>query len=35
MQVAWGLYAKLGFGRAPDLDFLQHDLPVFGFRRAL
>ena len=35
MQVAWGLYEKLGFERSPDLDFLQEDLPVFGFRLRL
>ncbi len=35
MQVAWGLYLKLGFERSPDLDFLQEELPVFGFRLRL
>lgn len=35
MQVAWGLYRKLGFKRATDLDFLQGALPVFGFRLLL
>jgi GNAT superfamily N-acetyltransferase len=35
MQAAWGLYAKLGFERSPDLDFLQQGLPVFGFRLRL
>jgi GNAT superfamily N-acetyltransferase/catechol 2,3-dioxygenase-like lactoylglutathione lyase family enzyme len=35
MQVAWGLYERLGFQRAPDLDFSQQDLPVFGFRLRL
>ena len=35
MQVAWQLYARLGFRRSPDLDFLQEDLPVFGFRLRL
>jgi ribosomal protein S18 acetylase RimI-like enzyme len=35
MQVAWALYAKLGFERSTDLDFMQGDLPVFGFRLAL
>ena len=35
MQVAWGLYEKLGFARSQDLDFLQEDLPVFGFRLRL
>jgi GNAT superfamily N-acetyltransferase len=32
MQVAWGLYKRLGFQRSPDLDFKQGKLPVFGFR---
>lgn len=35
MQIAWGLYEMLGFERSPDLDFLQEDLPVFGFRLRL
>lgn len=32
MQVAWSMYEKLGFRRSEDLDFLQQELPVFGFR---
>lgn len=35
MQAAWALYEKLGFERSPDLDFLQQQLPVFGFRLKL
>jgi GNAT superfamily N-acetyltransferase len=35
MKVAWGMYERLGFQRSPDLDFLQGELPVFGFRLAL
>ena len=35
MRVAWSIYEKRGFRRAPDLDFLQGDLPVFGFRLTL
>ena len=35
MQTAWALYAKLGFERSTDLDFMQGELPVFGFRLAL
>lgn len=31
MQVAWGMYERLGFERAPELDFMQGELPVFGF----
>ena len=32
MRVAWGMYERLGFRRSQDLDFMQGDLPVFGFR---
>ena len=32
MKVAWKLYLKLGFKRSKDLDFMQENLPVFGFR---
>ncbi len=32
MQIAWDLYIKLGFERSQDLDFMQEELPVFGFR---
>lgn len=35
MQAAWKMYEELGFKRAPDLDFLQGELPVFGFRLRL
>jgi GNAT superfamily N-acetyltransferase/catechol 2,3-dioxygenase-like lactoylglutathione lyase family enzyme len=35
MQVAWGMYEKLGFQRSPDLDFSQQGLAVFGFRLRL
>lgn len=35
MRAAWALYEDLGFARAPDLDFNQGTLPVFGFRLAL
>ncbi len=35
MQVAWGMYERLGFERSPDLDFDQEDLPVYGFRLRL
>ncbi len=33
MQVAWGMYLRFGFERSEDLDFMQGELPVFGFRR--
>ncbi len=32
MQTAWKMYEKMGFTRSEDLDFLQGELPVFGFR---
>jgi len=32
MQVAWSMYQKMGFIRDDKLDFLQGELPVFGFR---
>ena len=35
MQIAWKLYTKLGFERSQDLDFMQKELPVFGFRLRL
>lgn len=35
MQVAWGLYLRLGFRRSEDLDFSQQELPVYGFRLQL
>lgn len=31
MQVACATYEGMGFVRAPQLDFMQGDLPVFGF----
>lgn len=35
MQVAWKMYENLGFERSEDLDFMQEELPVFGFRLKL
>ena len=35
MQTAWKMYERMGFRRSPDLDFLQGELPVFGFRLLL
>ena len=32
MQVAWGMYERLGFKRSKDLDFMQEELQVYGFR---
>lgn len=32
MQTAWKMYENMGFKRSEDLDFLQAELPVFGFR---
>ncbi|MBB6612863.1 GNAT family N-acetyltransferase [Pontibacter sp. Tf4] len=35
MQTAWGMYERLGFTRSEDLDFMQGELPVYGFRLQL
>ncbi len=35
MQTAWKMYENLGFKRSEDLDFMQAQLPVFGFRLML
>jgi len=35
MEVAWGMYEKMGFKRSPDLDFKQEQLAVYGFRLKL
>lgn len=35
MQRAWKMYEGMGFERAIDLDFIQGELPVFGFRQKL
>jgi len=32
MKQAWHMYENLGFKPAQDLDFMQDNLPVFGFR---
>jgi GNAT superfamily N-acetyltransferase len=35
MQVAWKMYEHMGFKRSKDLDFIQGELPVYGFRLLL
>lgn len=35
MKIAWAMYMRLGFKRSEDLDFMQGELPVFGFRLLL
>ncbi|MEG9328841.1 GNAT family N-acetyltransferase [Salinimicrobium catena] len=35
MKVAWEMYERMGFRRSEDLDFMQGELPVFGFRLLL
>ena len=35
MQTAWKMYEKLGFKRSGDLDFIQGELQVYGFRLVL
>ena len=32
MKIAWKMYENIGFNRSTDLDFMQGELPVFGFR---
>ncbi|QOG04424.1 GNAT family N-acetyltransferase [Flavobacterium sp. MDT1-60] len=32
MQTAWKMYENIGFQRSEDLDFMQGELAVFGFR---
>lgn len=32
MQTAWKMYENIGFKRSDDLDFIQGELPVYGFR---
>jgi GNAT superfamily N-acetyltransferase len=35
MQTAWKMYETIGFKRLEDLDFMQGELAVFGFRFSL
>jgi GNAT superfamily N-acetyltransferase len=35
MQTAWKMYERMGFKRSTDLDFMQGELAVFGFRLKL
>lgn len=35
MMTAWRMYESIGFKRSEDLDFMQGDLAVFGFRLPL
>jgi GNAT superfamily N-acetyltransferase len=35
MQTAWKMYENLGFKRSSDLDFMQGELHVYGFRLLL
>jgi hypothetical protein len=35
MQAAWKMYKNLELKRAEDLDFMQEEIPVFGFRLLL
>jgi len=32
MKIAWWMYERLGFIRAAEIDFVQGELPVFGFK---
>ena len=35
MMTAWKMYERMGFKRATDLDFMQGELQVYGFRYLL
>ena len=35
MQTAWKMYENMGFKRSEDLDFMQGELAVYGFRLLL
>lgn len=35
MKTAWSMYERIGFTRFEKLDFIQGDIPVFGFRYQL
>lgn len=35
MKRAWGMYERLGFKRSENLDFMQGELAVYGFRLSL
>ncbi|UOK41779.1 MULTISPECIES: GNAT family N-acetyltransferase [Flavobacterium] len=35
MAIAWKMYENIGFKRSEDLDFMQGELPVFGFKLTL
>lgn len=35
MMTAWKMYENIGFKRSEDLDFMQGELPVYGFRLIL
>lgn len=32
MEIAWKMYEKIGFERFEEIDFIQENLEVFGFR---
>ncbi len=35
MNIAWGMYERLGFVRCKEIDFFQGELSVYGFKLAL
>ncbi len=35
IKVAWGMYERLGFTRCEAIDFIQGELPVFGFKLSI
>lgn len=32
MKIAWGMYERMGLKRYTEIDFIQGELPVFGFK---
>jgi hypothetical protein len=32
MKVAWKMYESMGFLRYEEIDFIQGELPVYGFK---
>ncbi len=35
MQVAWGMYERIGFTRFKEIDFMQGNLEVYGFCKSI
>lgn len=35
MKIARGMYERLGFFRYPEIDFIQGELPVYGYKLSI